>query len=57
MKKAMFALRGVAVKFIQDVTDNPWTPTVESLNERTSKIPELLKLFHIHLLCKPELHH
>ena len=44
MKKAMFALRGVAVKFIEDVTDNPWPPTIESLNERTSKIPKLLKL-------------
>ena len=57
VKKSAFALRDVALKFIDDVADNPWPPTVESLNERASKIPELLKLFYIHLLSKPEQHH
>ena len=27
---------------IDDVADNPWPPTVESLNKKASKIPELL---------------
>ena len=33
VKKAAFPLREVAVKFIEDVTDNPWLPTTGSLNE------------------------
>jgi hypothetical protein len=49
VKKSAFALRDVALKFIDDVADNPWPPTVESLNERASKIPELIKFFYIHL--------
>lgn len=57
VKKSAFALRGIALKFIDDVADNPWPPTVDSLNERASTIPELLKLFYIYLLSKPEQHH
>lgn len=58
VKKSALALRDVALKFIDDMAaDNCWPPTVESLNEKASKIPELLKLFYVHLLSKPELHH
>ena len=45
------------MKFIEELPEMPWPPIVESLNDRASDIPELLKFFFVHLLSTPEQHH
>ena len=57
VKKAAFTLRDEVMKFIEELPESPWHPTVERLKDRASDIPKLLKIFYVHLLSTPEQHH
>ena len=45
------------MKFIEELPEISWPPIVESMNDEASGIPELLKLFYVHLLSTSEQHH